>query len=983
MRPFVHVFYYFESRMRLYLTHSIMFLEMTKCAMPFLFLFMNVGSLLTNVTPVKRNILNLMYRIQGDVGIFPNAVGFQETNTDTFVFGPKFGLPTCTDSHVNVVPGPMQMRRGVATYTENDATPVSTEEFAHIEASVTIHPYTDFALGNPIPRTKKIAVFNIYRNTHEAAIGNSIVDIKRFIIAMRIKLRQQHDVHDLLICGDFNYEGTVGLNFLTELRDDRLYHRHKVGDSIKKIDRVFTTCEFVEIIDVFPTVENKTQTLNAEGVMVGDDLGHKPCLIRVGRSEKQALTETMFSIKKFQKHAQKWKGALPKTPTTDAEIEHAAEYLIALTQRLQKSSEFTIKNKSRWDPDRAAMEIIDDTRDDTLAKYDASKKFYNIAGQFFGKLKENANKTEPSSESFKVHAEKKLAALIPPDIDECIRIVNEQYRDRPKIELKFPTKQEFRKMIMSSSNSGARDVFGLSLKMTKRLAKFNSRIRDFMYVLYKAMAKNGFVPECFKQDKISYLYKDKGTLDDCAFYRPVTISVSFSKMFERVMAGKWNEAEDFNFGNHAYVKNRSCLSAIAAVQEFFHECREEKVLLKDDEMFIIIVCCEDISSAFESISHIVIKHYCDITYSGDDFKMGDLVKSYLDRKSFIMKNGSEDKFELIRTHLEQTSPQGSSMSPPWWRVYDGAYAHIYKQKLGKIMVENDYIHGFSHASYADDQNTTFRLKVKKDMSPTAIQDLISQTSLLARNALKEATGVFGCSVNPSKSEILVENQYADMKYEPVKLKNEIVWLGYSLENNDHYFTFTKKRMVDKFKNVTEKFDNMMQYIRNIKTKRRVYQVYIAPIIEWFLPVVMTGKINKYKANEIEKFQQSILTRVGNFSGNVSRTGLNKIMGAYSVKDKCYFMAKRLTKYYVRDINELKGWTNTTTTLRSGNIARDRIWKSYNPKDLGDYVHHRIHHHPPANKECFDQRKAKKWIKAANTKIQTKMLEREMARMNLG
>ena len=127
----------------------------------------------------------------------------------------------------------------------------------------------------------------------------------------------------------------------------------------------------------------------------------------------------------------------------------------------------------------------------------------------------------------------------------------------------------------------------------------------------------------------------------------------------------------------------------------------------------------------------------------------------------------------------------------------------------------------------------------------------------------------------------------------------------------------------------------------------------------------------------------MLTKVGNFAGNVSRTGLNKIMGEYSVTDKCYFMAKRLTKYYSRDISELKGWSSSTIVMRSGRVTRDQIWKNVNNKDLGDYVHHRVFHHPPANKEYFEQNKAKTWIKAANSNIQQKMLERAMASLTLG
>ena len=86
--------------------------------MPLHILTFNGGGFSSPTSPVLANMLNLMYRIKGEIGKFVNVCGIQETNTDIFAFAPKFGIPTCTDAHVNVVRGPMHSRRGVATYAE-------------------------------------------------------------------------------------------------------------------------------------------------------------------------------------------------------------------------------------------------------------------------------------------------------------------------------------------------------------------------------------------------------------------------------------------------------------------------------------------------------------------------------------------------------------------------------------------------------------------------------------------------------------------------------------------------------------------------------------------------------------------------------------------------------------------------------------------------------------------------------------------------
>ena len=112
--------------------------------MPIHILTFNGGGFSSSTSPVRANMLNLMYRIKGEISNFVNVCGIQETNTDIFCFSPKFGIPTCTDAHVNVVRGPINARRGVATYAEPDTLVVETLEFAHIEATCTIHDYTDF-----------------------------------------------------------------------------------------------------------------------------------------------------------------------------------------------------------------------------------------------------------------------------------------------------------------------------------------------------------------------------------------------------------------------------------------------------------------------------------------------------------------------------------------------------------------------------------------------------------------------------------------------------------------------------------------------------------------------------------------------------------------------------------------------------------------------------------------------------------------------
>ena len=57
----------------------------------------------------------------------------------------------------------------------------------------------------------------------------------------------------------------------------------------------------------------------------------------------------------------------------------------------------------------------------------------------------------------------------------------------------------------------------------------------------------------------------------------------------------------------AYIIDKSCLTAVLAVMKFMRELRDKnKELKREGQMLIPVFMAEDISSAFESISHDLI-----------------------------------------------------------------------------------------------------------------------------------------------------------------------------------------------------------------------------------------------------------------------------------------------------------------------------------------------------------------------------------------
>ena len=205
----------------------------------------------------------------------------------------------------------------------------------------------------------------------------------------------------------------------------------------------------------------------------------------------------------------------------------------------------------------------------------------------------------------------------------------------------------------------------------------------------------------------------------------------------------------------------------------------------------------------------------------------------------------------------------------------------------------------------------------------------------------------------------------------IKLKPEFVWLGYSLEVTDNYLNFTTSRMRSRFHTVFEKFHSMCQYLHSINVKKKVFDVYISPVIDWFTPTILPGKWHSNsRANEIAVFQQKCLSVVVGVCGKVNRTELDKICGVRSVFDNCTLVATRLVKFYERDTDYLKGDDlGARMTLRSGRVSDPNlVWQNCDHLDMGDRVNYISETRSLSEVEKFSSAEAKRWALAKNRNI---------------
>ena len=137
--------------------------------------------------------------------------------------------------------------------------------------------------------------------------------------------------------------------------------------------------------------------------------------------------------------------------------------------------------------------------------------------------------------------------------------------------------------------------------------------------------------------------------------------------------------------------------------------------------------------------------------------------------------------------------------------------------------------------------------------------------------------------------------------------------------------------------------SIFQYVKSRTVRRRIYQVYIAPVIEWYLPVVMfkCNPANK-KLNAVESFQHRMLCLVAGACQKVSSKELGVQMAEMPVHLKLGRMCSRLAPHLDRDINKLKGLQEGQSSaepqvrsLRSGDKRIVNTWPGAHQKDFGD------------------------------------------------
>ena len=167
---------------------------------------------------------------------------------------------------------------------------------------------------------------------------------------------------------------------------------------------------------------------------------------------------------------------------------------------------------------------------------------------------------------------------------------------------------------------------------------------------------------------------------------------------------------------------------------------------------------------------------------------------------------------------------------------------------------------------------------------------------------------------------------------------------------------------------------------------------MSPVVDWFLLASMLKPSHELaKASKCGTFQHDILALTLNVCRNCSSKDLHDILAVRPVDFKLREVAKRLSKFIVREHDEIylgaqRHETKGSMTLRSGKVKEIIPWAGLDSRDIGDKIYKLAFEYDKLDNAIIDKYQASspsrllfvseeavKWAAKVNKAIQKKSL----------
>ena len=283
-------------------------------------------------------------------------------------------------------------------------------------------------------------------------------------------------------------------------------------------------------------------------------------------------------------------------------------------------------------------------------------------------------------------------------------------------------KEDIEKAISDIKNKSATGDDEISISL---ICKYSHHFLPHLVFLFNTCLHEGCFPSVLKIAKVRPLFK-KGDPREVNNYRPIALTSSFSKIFEKALASQiTNFLEDNNLLHpHQYGYRRSISTADAIAYSL------ETIVQGLEDKHSTVGVFLDLSKAFDKVEYEILLAI--LQKLGLHQSLINLVRSFLtNRKQFVVINYNDLEFRSSMATPSCSVPQGSILGPLLFLIYINFIP---------ILAEANNV-----CMFCDDTTLIYK-------APTIIENEISIHSSL--NSYIQTLGQFNLAVNQSKTNFI-------------------------------------------------------------------------------------------------------------------------------------------------------------------------------------------------------------------------------------